>query len=113
MIHGWVEILTDTISSASTGMPACSKCVNVYFQGTFVRMDVFEDIPPLCELFTNSEIVMSKLVLNIYHGKLQVSGKYADKLKCYKLNFYSSYTLAMLTVKMKILQLIYMSKFYF
>ncbi len=46
-----------------------------------MRSDVFEDIPPVCaktnlvinEVFTNPEVVMSKLVLNIYTSKLQVS----------------------------------------
>ncbi len=45
-----------------------------------MRSDVFEDIPPVCaktnlvinEVFTNPEVVMSKLVLNIYTSKLQV-----------------------------------------
>ena len=42
---------------------------------------VFDDIPPLCgktsivinEVFSRPEMVMCKFVLNLYHGKLQVS----------------------------------------
>jgi len=45
-----------------------------------LRSDVFEAIPPLCqktsaiinEVFSSPDTVMTKLVLNIYQGKLQV-----------------------------------------
>ena len=59
-------------------------------QNAFVRHDVFEDIPPLCartnavitEVFSNPEMVMAKLVLNIYHGKLQVSNSWHMQNTC-------------------------------
>lgn len=49
-------------------------------QGAFLRSDVFEAIPPLCqrtsaiinEVFSSPDTVMTKLVLNIYQGKLEV-----------------------------------------
>lgn len=59
-----------------------NQCIEAFIEesqrNAFVRHDVFEDIPPLCartnslicEVFNNPEMVMSKFVLNIYHGKL-------------------------------------------
>ena len=56
-----------------------AKCY-VFPQGAFTHADVFEDIPPLCErtnalileVFSSPDVVITKFVLNIYHGKLQV-----------------------------------------
>jgi len=51
-----------------------------FLQGAFLRSDVFKAIPPLCqrtsaiinEVFSSPDTVMTKLVLNIYQGKLEV-----------------------------------------
>ena len=62
-----------------------NRCIDAFIEhsqkGAFLRNDVFEDIPPLCaktnklinEVFTTPEVVMAKLVLNIYTSKLQVN----------------------------------------
>ena len=62
-----------------------SLYVCVLSQGAFMGRVVFDDIPPLCgktsivinEVFSRPEMVMCKFVLNLYHGKLQVSYSYS------------------------------------
>jgi len=62
-------------------MEKCTSLKDIlYLQGAFLRSDVFEAIPPLCqrtsaiinEVFSSPDTVMTKLVLNIYQGKLEV-----------------------------------------
>lgn len=59
-----------------------SQCIDVFIEqsqmGIFLCESLFSDIVPLCvknqktikEVFTNPEQVMSKFVLNIFHGKI-------------------------------------------
>ena len=52
----------------------------IFIQFAYRRPDIFEDIPPLCatthtlitEVFPHPDVVMAKLVLSIYQGKLKV-----------------------------------------
>lgn len=52
----------------------------LFDQGAYMQSDLFQSIPPLCtktneiinEVFSSPETVMTKFVLNVYHGKLQV-----------------------------------------
>lgn len=60
-----------------------SQCIDAFIEqsqmGIFLGANIFNDIVPLCErsqitvknVFNNPEQVMSKFVLNIFHGKLQ------------------------------------------
>ncbi|RWS09744.1 exocyst complex component 5-like protein, partial [Dinothrombium tinctorium] len=60
-----------------------SQCIDAFIEqsqmGIFLGWNIFNEIVPLCEksqvivkeVFSNPEQVMSKFVLNIYHGKLQ------------------------------------------
>lgn len=62
-----------------------SQCLDAFVErlqtGSFRSGNVFEDILNLCEkanplleeIFPNPQQVMAKLVLNVYHGKLQVN----------------------------------------
>ena len=58
-----------------------SNCCTVSSQGQFHSPDVFQDVMPLCELVheminkvfgNNAEIVMGKMVQNIYEDMLKV-----------------------------------------
>lgn len=60
-----------------------SHCVDAFIElsqmGIFLGLSIFSDIVPICEksqsmirdVFSNPDQVMSKFVLNIYHGKIQ------------------------------------------
>lgn len=70
-----------------------SQCVDAFIEqsqmGSFGGKDVFQDIIPMCkknyklmqQVFTNSQQVMAKFVLNIYHLRLQkyTVAKLADR----------------------------------
>ncbi|KAH9528275.1 Exocyst complex component 5 [Dermatophagoides farinae] len=64
------------IASMLSHFKGYSQCVDM---GMFLGENIFNDIVPLCvknqktikEVFTNPEQVMSKFVLNIFHGKIQ------------------------------------------
>ncbi|XP_064622369.1 exocyst complex component 5-like [Lineus longissimus] len=84
------------------------QCIDAFVEesqkGKFVQQDVFAETLPLCyktnllinEVFTNPEAVMAKLVLNIYHGKLQdhINGILSDRFDSekYLKNLYTLYT---------------------
>ena len=65
-----------------------SECLDAFVErvqsGAFRSGNVFDDILTLCEktqpmieeIFPKPEQVMSKLILNVFHGKLQVFGFY-------------------------------------
>ncbi|KAH7636226.1 exocyst complex component 5-like protein [Dermatophagoides farinae] len=71
------------IASMLSHFKGYSQCVDVFIEqsqmGMFLGENIFNDIVPLCvknqktikEVFTNPEQVMSKFVLNIFHGKIQ------------------------------------------
>lgn len=71
------------ISSILTHFKGYSQCVDVFIEqsqmGIFLGENIFSDIVTLCgknqktitEVFTNPDQVMSKFVLNIFHGKIQ------------------------------------------
>lgn len=60
-----------------------SQCIDAFIEqsqmGIFLGLTIFADVAPICaksqtiirEVFSNPEQVMSKFVLNIYHGKIQ------------------------------------------
>jgi len=60
-----------------------NQCIEAFLdecqKTAFKRPDIFEDIPPLCatthtliiDVFTQPEVVMGKLILSIYYGKLK------------------------------------------
>nr|XP_027203629.1 exocyst complex component 5-like isoform X1 [Dermatophagoides pteronyssinus] len=71
------------IASILSHFKGYSQCIDVFIEqsqmGMFLGENIFNDIVPLCvknqktikEVFTNTEQVMSKFVLNIFHGKIQ------------------------------------------
>ncbi|KAG1662389.1 Exocyst complex component 5 [Nymphon striatum] len=81
------------IASILSHFKGYSQCVDAFIEqsqkGTFLGLNVFADVVPLCKksaalvnsVFTNPDQVMSKFVLNIYHGILQdhIQQKLADR----------------------------------
>lgn len=71
------------IASIISHFKGYSQCIDVFIEqsqmGMFLGENIFNDIVPLCnknqktikEVFNNPEQVMSKFVLNIFHGKIQ------------------------------------------
>ena len=71
------------IASILSMFKGYSQCIDVFIEqsqmGIFLCENLFTDIVPLCiknqktikEVFINPEQVMSKFVLNIFHGKIQ------------------------------------------
>jgi recyclin-1 len=72
-----------TITAILSNFRGYSQCVDLFIEesqkGAFTKPDIFEAIPPLCkktsdivtEVFAAPDTVITKLVLNIYQGKLQ------------------------------------------
>ncbi|XP_015590995.1 exocyst complex component 5 [Cephus cinctus] len=85
-----------------------SQCIDAFIEqsqmGSFGGKDVFQDVIPMCtknyelmqQVFTNSEQVMAKFVLNIYHLRLQkyAVAKLADRTDPdkYLMNLYDLYS---------------------
>ncbi|RWS25108.1 exocyst complex component 5-like protein [Leptotrombidium deliense] len=71
------------IASIMSHFKGYSQCVDAFIEqsqmGIFLGSNIFNDVVPLCEksqvivkeVFSNADQVMSKFVLNVYHGKLQ------------------------------------------
>lgn len=71
------------IASIMSHFKGYSQCIDAFIEqsqsGIFLTPSLFNDIIPIClksqslvqEVFSNPDQVMSKFVLNIYHGKIQ------------------------------------------
>ena len=69
------------VSAPDYGELNHNNLCNIVFQGCFLSSNPFDEVFPLCtrtneliqEVFSNPDVVMGKLVQNIYLTKIQVS----------------------------------------